>query len=146
MIIKNPAKEDLEEVNTMIRDMHLEISKLIGKILNEEDLRDEEIDETEFSNVLIAEFDGRIAGYISFSKEPEKDKWYGKHLYVYELYTRPEFRKKGIASALLDEVIKKAEEQNLAMKLDTFYVNERTMNLVKKKGFKQFQIYFIKEK
>ena len=53
--------------------------------------------------IIVAEISGRVAGYCSLSRYSKKD-GYAKTAEL-SVYVREEFRKRGIASALMKEVI-----------------------------------------
>ena len=48
--------------------------------------------------------DGRLVGWISLLYQPKVHKWQGRgHVYVDELWVQPEYRRRGIAKALLQK-------------------------------------------
>lgn len=59
---------------------------------------------------LIAEWDSQAAGFAVFFHYYST--WRGSGIYLEDLYVRPEFRKRGIAKALLAQVAHTAREQS----------------------------------
>lgn len=145
MKIRKITKEDLSEVNKLIRELHIEIANFVGKKLTEEELKEEEIKEDELDNVLVAEVGGEIMGYVSFDTEEKPDEWYGNHIYVCEIYVKPDMRGKGISDKLMEAVIDKAKKLNVNLKIDTFVNNKKAIKFFEKHGFEPLEIYFIKK-
>ena len=84
--------------------------------------------------LLLAEMDGEMVGFA--------DQWIihdfihgGKLSYIQNLYVIPKHRKRGIGSQLLQEIIKRAkEEEVLEIHVVTEFENEPAINLYKKHG------------
>ena len=62
--------------------------------------------------VWAAEHDGELVGWINFLLIPKPDARVGM-IYIDELWTAPEFRRKGVAEALMEKAIQKARELSL---------------------------------
>jgi GNAT superfamily N-acetyltransferase len=61
--------------------------------------------------------------------------WVGKSLYLDDLYVKPEYREKGIGSALLDRIFLLAKEENCKrLRWQVLNWNERAISLYKKTG------------
>ena len=57
--------------------------------------------------------DGRFVGWISLLYQPKVHKWQGRgHVYVDELWVQPEYRRRGIAKALLQKADEQAAARN----------------------------------
>lgn len=111
LIIRKAELSDIPEILSMIKEL-AEYEKLLHKVkTTEEHLREVIFGENKFVEVLIAEYEGKICGQTIFFKNFST--FVGRAgYYIEDLYVKPEYRNKGIGKALLDEVIKKAKENN----------------------------------
>lgn len=111
LTIRKAEKKDIPIILQLIKEL-AEYEKLLHKVITtEEDLTTVLFAENSFVNVLIAEYDGVIAGQALFFYNFST--FVGKPgLYLEDLYVKPEFRSIGIGKALLMEVIKTAKERN----------------------------------
>lgn len=111
LTIRKAEKKDIPIILQLIKEL-AEYEKLLHQVITiEEDLTKVLFDENSFVNVLLAEYDGEIAGQALFFYNFST--FIGKPgLYLEDLYVKPEFRSKGIGKALLLEVIKTAKERD----------------------------------
>lgn len=111
LIIRKAELSDIPEILLMIKEL-AEYEKLLHKVkTTEEHLREVIFGENKFVEVLIAEYEGKICGQTIFFKNFST--FVGRAgYYIEDLYVKPEYRNQGIGKALLDEVIKKAKENN----------------------------------
>ena len=57
--------------------------------------------------------DGRLVGWISLLYQPKVHKWQGRgHIYVDELWVQPEYRRRGVAKALMQLADQMAASRN----------------------------------
>jgi GNAT superfamily N-acetyltransferase len=59
---------------------------------------------------FIAEWDSQVAGFAVFF--PYYSTWRGSGMYLEDLYVRPEFRRRGIGTALLAQVTRTARDES----------------------------------
>lgn len=79
--------------------------------------------------MLAAELDGALAGYMGLQYVLDEG-------YVSNVCTAPEFRRRGVASALIDEMIRRARELELSfLSLEVRASNEAAISLYAGKGF-----------
>jgi len=136
--------QDIPRINSLTKEMHLYLGRMVGIRLSKKDLDDEEVNLSELKGILVAENlkSGEVIGYISFSPKPCYDEWYGKHIYLYELTVTRSFRGKGIGEQLMGRFVSLCDKRGLNIKADTFIKNKRTVAFNKKFGFKPFMVYF----
>lgn len=65
--------------------------------------------EQAYLNVFVAVQDNKVVGYVTYFFAYYT--WVGKSLYMDDLYVRPNFRKKGIGSLLINGVISTAKKE-----------------------------------
>jgi len=83
--------------------------------------------------ILVAEQEGETAGWIGWTEKKQNDQ---KYIYIAEFMVHPDFRKKGIATSLVREVEKRAEEINVSHIYAYEYgPNEPAMKLLDKLGY-----------
>lgn len=109
--IRKAEKKDIPIILQLIKEL-AEYEKLLHQVqTTEDDLLKVLFAENSFVEILLAEFDGVIAGQALFFYNFST--FVGKPgLYLEDLYVKPEFRSKGIGKALLMEVIKTARKRN----------------------------------
>ena len=140
----------------MIRRIYDEISAnycdtLLTKLIQDEKKYDSTIDEKfvvkdyfkniiqDEKNILLCyEEDNKILGY-TFLKPIEVNK---EHAYIINgIYVEEEYRKRGIATKLIEESLKILKEKNIKIiDINAFCKNEAAMNLYKKFGFKETKV------
>lgn len=82
---------------------------------------------------LIAEWDGRPAGYALFF--PHYSTWRGTGLYLEDLFVRPEYRARGIGGALLSRVAQIADrERCVFLKWEVLDWNQPAIDMYKALG------------
>ena len=83
--------------------------------------------------ILVAEEEGQTAGWIGWTLKDSTD---GKYIYVAEFMVHPDFRRRGIATDLLREVEKRAEEIGASHIYAYEYgPNEIAMKMLDKLGY-----------
>lgn len=88
--------------------------------------------------LFVAEINGEVAGYSkSLVRTVGDEVWTPTtFIFIYEMYVAPSFRRRGIASAMLDEIKKTAKEIGASkIELEVWSFNESAINLYKKLGF-----------
>jgi ribosomal protein S18 acetylase RimI-like enzyme len=92
--------------------------------------------------VLIAEENGKIAGFLMAEMWGKKN-----HSFLDDLFVRAEYRKKKIATKLMDEyerICKKEKLKNIM--LLTLTTNRRMQKFIEKRGYKKGNKFYIYEK
>lgn len=109
--IRKAEQSDIPDILRMIKEL-AEYERLLHEVVTtEQHLQEVIFGKNKFVEVLIAEFESKLAGQTIFFHNFST--FVGKPgLYIEDLYVRPEFRGKGIGKALLNEVIKIAKERN----------------------------------
>lgn len=111
LLIRRAEKSDIPDILKLIKEL-AEYEILLHEVVTTEKHLEKVIfGEKKFVEVLIAEFDGELAGQTIFFHNFST--FVGRPgLYIEDLYVRPHFRGKGIGKALLNEVIKLAKERD----------------------------------
>lgn len=109
--IRRAGRSDIPNILMLIKEL-AEYEKLLQEVVTTEKHLEEAIfGDKKLVEVLIAEFNGELAGQTIFFHNFST--FIGRpRLYIEDLYVRPQFRGKGIGKALLNEVIKLAKERN----------------------------------
>ncbi|HLX85695.1 MAG TPA: GNAT family N-acetyltransferase [Terriglobales bacterium] len=82
---------------------------------------------------LIAEWHGQTAGYALFF--PYYSTWRGPGLYLEDVFVRPDFRSRGIGSALLSHVARIAQQEGrVFMKWEVLNWNQPAIDMYKAMG------------
>jgi len=147
ILIRKAKKQDVLTINSLTKEMHKFLGRMVGKEFSDKELKDEEVGVSELKGILVAEdlTKKKVVGYISFSQKTEENEWYGKHLYLYEFAVAKEYRGKGIGEMLINRFVQMCRNKNLNIKVDTLIKNKKTIEFYRKMGFKPHTIYFIKE-
>ena len=82
--------------------------------------------------VLLCEHEGIITGFSVAEKFFFMGCW---SIWVYELFVKQEFQKKGIGTALLEEIKKEFESSNIKSMELCAHLDAPSMKFYKKKGF-----------
>jgi GNAT superfamily N-acetyltransferase len=119
--IRRAALEDIDE----LIKLRIELLKEVGNLWSEDDAPvlieatqryfSEKIPAGEFI-ALIAEVDGRIvgiSGIVPIERPPVANNLAGREGYVLNMYTKPDFRGKGIATLLLEKIISFAKSNSM---------------------------------
>lgn len=107
ILIRNAEENDFPEILGMIKELAL-FEKAPEKVINSVELMKQE--KNLFGCFISVDEKGNITGmalyfYAYFT-------WVGKSLYLDDLYVKPEYRGKGIGTALLDKIFEKAKSEN----------------------------------
>lgn len=111
IFIRFANEKDIPAIFSLIKEL-AEFEKLSHQInTSEEELKKNIFGPNKFVEILIAEFDGQIAGQALFFKNFST--FLGKPgIYLEDLYVKPEFRSRGIGKALLNKIISIAKKRN----------------------------------
>jgi len=146
-IIRWANKKDIPAINSLTKEMHKLLGKLVGLRFSDKDLREEEVKISELKGIIVAEHkDDGVVGYISFDPKPSSDEWYGKHIYLNEIAVKKGFRGKGIGKELMNRFISICRRKKFNIKVDTLIKNKKTIEFYEKIGFKPLIINFILKK
>jgi len=98
------------------------------------------------SHVLIAELEGQRAGMIRADEDEVADFFKDKQiLYIDDAAVEENFRRKGVAQALYDEVEKIAKEKGIKRIEGRVYAyNEPIQELLKKRGYRSPYATWVK--
>jgi len=101
------------------------------------------------NQILIAEINGEIVGYIHFY-DPinERFGFKTKHYFggVIELYVKPEFRRRGIATQLMQRCVDYLKSKGaIDVRVDVLMHNKKAIKLYQKLGFKNWVAILKKE-
>jgi GNAT superfamily N-acetyltransferase len=82
---------------------------------------------------LIAEWDGQPAGYAFFFGFYST--WTGRHMFVEDLFVRPQFRGKGIGKSLMAKVADISQQENCyAMRWEVLGWNQSSIDVYRSMG------------
>lgn len=144
MRVRRAKSEDIKEINRLTLQMHNHLGRLVGIEFSADDLEDEFHNESDSLNgVYVAEVDGKVAGYISFSDKIHKDEWCGKYYTLDHLIADEKYRRKGYGTKLLEALLQKAQKDDANVVADTFVNNKGTIEFFKSLGFKPFETIFL---
>ncbi len=91
-----------------------------------------------YGDLMLAYWNGEVAGCIALTKMKEAGACEMKRLYV-----RPGFRKNKIGRLLIEELLNSAKERNYEkMRLDTFLKLQAAVHLYEQFGFKNISAYY----
>ena len=134
MLLIRPATiHDATLLRTMIREL-AEFERLLHLVkITEEELARDGFGENPKFRALIAEWDGRPAGYaVVFGNYST---WAGRGLFLEDLFVREAFRGRGIGKALLAAVARMAvEERCYGIHWSVLDWNEKAIELYKALG------------
>jgi GNAT superfamily N-acetyltransferase len=134
MLSIRPATiDDVRLLRTLIRELAAFERELDLVSIQESDLERDGFGTSPEFRALIAEWDGKPAGYALFFGYYST--WVGPGLYLEDLFVRQQFRGKGIGMALLAEVARIALLENRgAIRWEVLDWNERAIGLYKALG------------
>lgn len=98
--------------------------------------------------VWVAQSEGRIAGYALAEVEPESTRhWMPEAVYFHDIYVAPDFRRTGVASALLSAVLDWSRDihPSLQVRLTTAAANQPARDFFATFGFRPCAIEMIRE-
>ncbi len=125
----------MDSLNRLTDAMHAELASLYGLELSQEELEEEHFCERELQNVFVAEDkDGRIVGYLSFSKG--EDEWVGPHYSLDHLSIDEEYMGMGVGGGLCNRLLELARSEGLNLTAGSLKRNKRALELYQKLGFK----------
>ncbi len=86
--------------------------------------------------LIVAEVEGQVAGYASLSSYREKEAY--KSTVELSVYVATDFRRQGVAMALMEEILKQAQEDEITHTVVSVITSENTesVSLHEKFGFK----------
>jgi GNAT superfamily N-acetyltransferase len=134
MLSVRPATiADVGLLRALIRELAEFEHELDYCVIEEADLARDGFGPNPKFRALIAEWDGKAAGYAVFFSYYST--WVGPGLYLEDLFVRSPFRGKGIGTALLAAVAQIAlRENSCAMRWEVLDWNERAIDLYKTLG------------
>jgi GNAT superfamily N-acetyltransferase len=133
LLIRSATVDDVPLLHTMIRELAEFERELDLCVLEESDLARDGFGANPKFRALIAEWDGLAAGYAIFFGYYST--WVGAELYLEDLFVRPQFRGKGIGTAMLAEVARIALSENcVAVRWEVAAWNESAIELYKSLG------------
>lgn len=111
LIIRSAEKKDISAIINLIKEL-AEYEKLLHLVkTTEKNIEEVLFGENKFIEVLLAEYEGKLAGQALFFKNFST--FLGKPgIYLEDLYVKPDFRGKGIGKALLMKIIALAKERD----------------------------------
>lgn len=109
--IRKAKKEDIKQIFSLIKEL-AKYEKLAKDVVaTEKLLKDNLFGKRKFAEVLIAEFNEKVAGFALFFHNFST--FVGKPgIYLEDIYVRENLRNKGIGKALLIEIVKLAQERD----------------------------------
>ena len=142
-------------MDVMIRGAGEKDYKELMKLYDEfvEESRYSEGDQDSFQEVLastenfisVAEDKGKLVGFVTFST-----RWVVRYpapiAEMDELYVKPDYRRQGLGSKLVEEILKKAAELGCSrMFIDTHIKHEAAQKLSEKMGFTHYGHHFVRD-
>ena len=136
--------KDLDAINELTIEMHNHLGALVGIKFTMEELKEEMYkSEQDLKNVYVAELDGKVVGYMAFSKEIHETEFFGRYYHLYHIVVKQEFRRKGIASKLFNILLEKAKRENVNIVTGTFCLNKEGLNFYQRMGFKPIETVLL---
>jgi len=137
MRVRQALVKDLDALNELTFEMHDYLGSLVGVEFTVEDLKDEMYrNEEDLKNVYVAESDGKVVGYMSFSHKPEENEFFGRYCHLYHITVKREHRGKGIATKLIKVLLRKAKQENVNILVGTLTPNKQAIRFYQKLGFR----------
>ena len=95
--------------------------------------------------ISVAEDKGKLVGFVTFSM-----RWVVRYptpiAEMDELYVKPEYRRQGLGSKLVEAILKKAAELGCSrMFIDTHIKHEAAQKLSEKMGFTHYGHHFVRD-
>ncbi len=137
IVIRYAVENDYSNVRFLIEDLFLFHTKKTSDINNTEDLYPKEKFLTDVSNkyLLIAELNMQVVAIVRYY-EKKRSVYNHSILYVNGLYVKKEFRRKKIASTLIDRLIQEARIRKInRIELQVENWNKSAKQFYKRKGF-----------
>lgn len=137
MRIRRALVKDLDAINELTVEMHNHLGALVGIKFTAEELKKEVYEsEEDLENTYVAEFDGKVVGYMTFSRRVEENEFFGKYYHLYHIAVKRGFRGKGVGAKLLGTLQKKAKRENVNIVAGTLSLNKEALRFYKGMGFK----------
>ena len=131
--IRAATVNDVPLLRTMIRELAEYERELDSVRITEEQLATDGFGEDPKFCALIAEWNGVPAGYAVFFQFYST--WTGRHMFLEDLYVRPQLRGKKIGMSLMSRVARIACEQGCnAMRWEVLAWNQPSIDLYKSLG------------
>jgi GNAT superfamily N-acetyltransferase len=133
LLIRPATVADVTLLRTMIREL-AEFERELDMVeIQEEDLARDGFGANPKFRALIAEWDGKAAGYALFFDYYST--WVGRGLFLEDLFVREQFRRRGIGKALLAAVARIAvEEGRYGVHWEVLDWNEKAIEMYKALG------------
>lgn len=141
LLIRKAKESDIPSLDKLNKEMHQHLADLYGI----KDIEKEYFTEEDIPNVIVAEEDEKIVGYIVFNEKVKGDEWYGPHIYLEELAVTKQFRNRGIGRELIKRVLEVAERKNVNVVADTFFKNTVAIKFYEKNGFIPFSLILVRD-
>ena len=133
LLIRPATVADVALLRTMIRELAEFEHELDRVEIQEEDLARDGFGANPNFRALIAEWDGKAAGYALFFDYYST--WVGRGLFLEDLFVREQFRGRGIGKALLAAVARIAvEERRYGVHWEVLGWNEKAIEMYKALG------------
>jgi GNAT superfamily N-acetyltransferase len=133
LLIRPATVADVTLLRTMIRELAEFEHELDMVEIQEEDLARDGFGANPKFRALIAEWDGKAAGYALFFDYYST--WVGRGLFLEDLFVREQFRRRGIGKALLAAVARIAvEEGRYGVQWEVLDWNEKAIEMYKALG------------
>ena len=128
--IRPASVEDVGLLRNLIRELAEYEKELDSVEITEEQLREDGFGDNPKYRALIAEWDGRPVGYAFFFGFYST--WMGRHMFLEDLYVKPEYRSKGIGRQLMAQVAQIARaEKCRAMRWEVLGWNQKAIDVYK---------------
>ena len=101
------------------------------------------VHEEEGGHVLVAEAEGvGPVGFVLLRSRVERPLWTPRRTaIIYDLYVRPDWRRRGVGTALLEEAMKIVRQEGAThVRISALADNEPALRLYKKLGFREYMI------
>lgn len=142
-MIRKANMNDLEKIMKIIKATVEEMKDYNNTQWDENYPSDKDfVSDIKKQDLYVDEIDGDVAGFICLNyEEPEEYvdlNWSSnkKAMVIHRMAVNPSFRKKGIASKLVDFAEKLAEENSVSyLKSDTYSINSKMNTFLTKCGF-----------
>ena len=93
--------------------------------------------------MYVAEVDGKVVGYISFTNEIREDEWCGRYCRLDHLIVDEEHRRKGYGTKLFEALLQRAQKDDANVVVDTFSNNEGMIEFLESLGFQPYSTIFL---
>jgi GNAT superfamily N-acetyltransferase len=136
--------KDLDAINELTFEMHNYLGSLVGMSFSMRQLKDEIYEnEKDLTNVYVAEFDGKVVGYMAFSPNIRENEFFGKYYDLYHIAVKQEFQRKGVASKLLNMLSRKAKREKVNIVTKTLCLNKDGLRFYRDNGFNPIETALI---